>query len=73
MTRRKYSITIISNVPSKLVERVSLMHATSIFRSKSVGTTDSSSSIGKATNSCISRECLEMIQSSTRTHEKIED
>jgi hypothetical protein len=72
MTRRKYSITI-GKIPSKLVERVSAMHAASILRSKSPETADGSRSIGKATNSCVSQEGLEMIQRSTGTHEKIED
>lgn len=73
MTRRKYSITIIGRVPSKLVERVSFMYATSILRSNSAGTTENPSSIGKETSSCICQDNLGTTQSCTGTHEKIED
>jgi hypothetical protein len=42
MTRRKYSITIIGKIPSKLVERISFMHALSIIHAKSIERADAS-------------------------------
>jgi hypothetical protein len=42
MTRRKYSITVVGKIPSKLVERISMMHAFSIIHAKSIERADAS-------------------------------